>query len=157
MAILRIAYCVVVALVCSLAAESAQAAPVLVMGENGRVQPHPGSLAPASSFPPVRARGAAAKPRALAAKQRKRTVPGELAALLAAGAIDQPTHDVRRASYDEARRVVRSLKGTRRAELSAVVSTLEDVAARGQLTPSRIPALWRRSSATGSGGRTARC
>ena len=84
------------------------------------------------------------EPRALAAAAAASAPsPGELGALLAAGAIDQPTYDARRASYEATRASCSALKGTRRAGARGASSaTLDGIAARGQLTPSRLPALW---------------
>ena len=80
-------------------------------------------------------RGSTHAPRLTAtAAARRKTVIGELKRLLAAGAIDLPTYQARRASYEDAKRVVRKLSGRRRLELGAVVSTLEGIAARGGLT-----------------------
>ena len=145
MAAMRIVRCLLIALACSFcAAGAAQAAPVLVMGEDGRVHRHARSLAPATAFPApraVRARRAAERPRATLAASR-RTVVRELKALLAAGAIDQATYAERRAAYDEAGRSVRRLTGARRVELGAAIATLEDIAARGQLTASRLAPLF---------------
>jgi hypothetical protein len=140
MTVVRIACCVVVCILCSLfAAAAAQAAPVLVMGRDGAVRLHRHSLAPATTFPTVRH---AAPVRALEAKRKRRTVKGTLEAMLAAGQIDQPTYDDRRAVYSSVKRTVKSLKGTRREELAGVVAIVDDIAARGQLSPSRLPALW---------------
>jgi hypothetical protein len=81
-------------------------------------------------------------PRASLAQRRKRTVVGELKALRAAGAIDEATYAERRAAYEDGKRTVRRLSGRRKLELGAVVTTLEDVAGRGQLTVSRLAPLW---------------
>ena len=62
--------------------------------------------------------------------------------MLAAGAIDQATHDAKRAIYSDARRLRGKLSGARRAALGAVLRNLEDVAAGGGLTTSRLPALF---------------
>ena len=141
MASMRILGCVLIAVACGLAgAGAAQAAPVLVMGEDGRVHRHAGSLAPAQGFPAVAP--ARARPARAAAAARRRTVVGELKALRAAGAIDQATYAERRAAYEDARRTAGRLSGARRVELGAVVATLEDVAARGQLTASRLAPLF---------------
>ena len=109
---------------------------MLVIGKDGRVREHRQSLAPASTFPAVRAARPVARP------ATRRTVAGELTKLLAAGQIDAATYAARRAAYDSAKRTVKRLRGTRRQELGAVVAILDDVAARGQLTPSRLAPLW---------------
>jgi hypothetical protein len=143
---MRIVRCVSIALAWSLcAAGAAHAAPVLVMDEDGRVHRHARSLAPATSLPaprPARGGRAGERPRATLAARRKRTVVGELKALRSSGAIDQAAYAERRAAYAGAKRTVRRLDGTRRAELGAVVGTLEDVAARGDLTASRLAPLF---------------
>jgi hypothetical protein len=104
-----------------------------------------GARGPAGPAPqdgrPVSARGQAA-PAAHAAAAPKRTVRGELARMLAAGAIDKATYDARLATYSGARRLLRKLGGARRASLGSVVGQLEQIAARGELTVSRLPALF---------------
>ncbi len=62
--------------------------------------------------------------------------------MLAAGAIDKPTHDARRATYDGARTLQRRLRGARRAALGAVLRNLDEIAARGDMNASRLPALF---------------
>ncbi len=62
--------------------------------------------------------------------------------LRASGAIDDATYAERRAAYEDAKKKVKKLKGARKLELGAVVKTLEDVAARGQLTVSRLNPLF---------------
>jgi D-glucuronyl C5-epimerase C-terminus len=139
MAARRNTYCACVALVALLTvAASAEAAPVLVLGHDGHVGVHDDRLGPQ---PSVRS-AAAPAPRARAAAARRKTVIGELKRLLAAGALDEPTYLARRAAYEDTKRVARKLSGRRGVELRAVVSTLEGVAARGSLTPSRLGPLW---------------
>jgi hypothetical protein len=111
---------------------------VLVLGKDGQVSLHHDSLGPGTAL-----RGSTRAPRMTATTAaRRKTVIGELKRLLAAGAIDLPTYQQRRASYEEARRVVRKLSGRRKLELGAVVGTLEGIAARGGLTASRLGPLW---------------
>lgn len=81
-----------------------------------------------------RARAAAGTPR--------RTVRGELARMLAAGAIDEATYRARRGTYAGARGLLRKLGGARRASLGSVLGQLDAIAARGELTVSRLPALF---------------
>lgn len=71
----------------------------------------------------------------------RRTVPGELKRLQAAGALAPADAATDRATYDDAEATLRTLAGTRRSELDGVVSDLDAMAARGQLTGSRAPAL----------------
>jgi hypothetical protein len=117
---------------------TAHAAPVLVLGKDGRASIHHDPLAPGTAL-----HGSTRAPRITAtAAARRKTVVGELKRLLAAGAIDLPTYQARRASYEDAKRVVRKLSGRRKLELGAVVSTLDGIAARGALTASRVGPLW---------------
>ena len=113
------------------------------MRDDGSVVRHRHSLAPAETFPAVRsAADQRRSARVATLSQTRRTLPGELKRLLAAGAIDDATYAERRAAYDDAKRTVKRLSGRRKLELGAVVKTLEGVAARGQLTASRLPALF---------------
>jgi hypothetical protein len=70
------------------------------------------------------------------------TVAGELKRLVAEGTLAAADSDAHRATYDDAQATVKRLVGTRRAELNGVVADLDDMAARDQLTPSRVPALF---------------
>jgi hypothetical protein len=128
-------------------AASAQAAPVLVMGKDGKVRQHANSLAPAATFPaprPARTQrqtASARQPLATAARKR-RTVTGELSRLFRAGAIDEVTYAERRAAWSDARRTAKRLKGARKTELGSVIRTIQDIANRRQLIPSRLAPLW---------------
>ncbi|MGI8730377.1 MAG: D-glucuronyl C5-epimerase family protein [Solirubrobacteraceae bacterium] len=77
-----------------------------------------------------------------AADRPRRTVRRELRRMLKADAIDRSTYDAHRATYADARRLRRKLSGARRSALDAVLDNLENVAARGDLTVSRLPALF---------------
>jgi hypothetical protein len=136
--------CLLVALACTLCtAVPAAAAPLLVMRDDGSVVRHRHSLAPAETFPAVRSAADQRRSERVATlSQTRRTLPGELKTLLAAGAIDDATYAERRTAYDDAKRTVKRLSGRRKLELGAVVKTLEGIAARGQLTASRLPALF---------------
>jgi hypothetical protein len=92
--------------------------------------------APTQAAPGARARAAAtgAEPRP--------TVLGELARMLAAAAIDQPTYDGYRLVYTDALRTRSKLRGARRAALGAALRNLEAIAASGELVVSRLPALF---------------
>ena len=144
MAFPRIARCVVVALACTLCtAATASAAPVLVMRGDGSVVAHRHSPAPDVTFPAVRSAADQQRSEPIATlAAKRRTVVGELDRLRAAGAIDDAAYAERRAAYEDAKRTVKKLSGARRVELGAVVSTLEDIAARGQLTASRLAPLF---------------
>jgi hypothetical protein len=118
---------------------SAAAAPVLVLTGHGverRDDPHlPALDLPA---PPGGGLQAARVGRA----QAKRTVRRELSRLLAEGQIDPPAHDRHRAAYNLARKTYKRLTGARKAALGGALANAELVAANGELTPSRLPALF---------------
>jgi hypothetical protein len=65
----------------------------------------------------------------------------ELARLYHAGAISPATYAADSAQVRAADAALRRLTGTRAGELGAVLQTLNAIAATGQLTPSRLPAL----------------
>ena len=140
----RLARCVLVALACTLCtAATASAAPVLVMREDGSVVRHRHSLAPDVTFPAVRSaadRRRSAPAATLAAKRR--TVAGELKRCARrARSTTRPTPSAAPPTRTPSARSAGSA-GARKVELGAVVSTLEDVAARGQLTASRLAPLF---------------
>jgi hypothetical protein len=62
--------------------------------------------------------------------------------LVSAGTLAPEDYQVHRAAYDDAKATVKKLVGARKAELNGVVSDLDDMAGRGQLTASRVPALF---------------
>jgi hypothetical protein len=141
MASMRTIRWIAIAFGCTLCAPAAaHAAPVLVMGKDGRVDRHAHSLAPATTFPQVRR--VRTRTTVAAASARKRTVARVLGDLRASGAIDDVAYAERRAAYDDAKARLKKLKGARKIELGAVVKTLEDVAARGQLTVSRLAPMF---------------
>src|SRR3954454_5080441 len=84
--------------------------------------------------------GFCAAPAAHAAKRK--TVTGELQRLYASGAVAQADYAADRAAYSNARARVKRLSGARRLELGGVLRALDDMAARGQFSASRLPALF---------------
>ena len=129
-------------------APAASASPLLTLRPDGTTfTRNDHTLPPAQASLPRS--GAAAGLRAASARgpsaraaATKRTVRGELARLLADGAIDQATHDAKREIYVDALGLRGKLSGARRVALGAVLRNLEDVAASGGLTVSRLPALF---------------
>lgn len=71
-----------------------------------------------------------------------RNVETELARLRRANAISVGAYHAYLASFNAALRSVGELRGTRAGELEAVIANLQSIAARGFLTPSRLPALF---------------
>jgi len=93
--------------------------------------------------PPRGGLGVRAAAGAKRAEKPKRTVRRELSRLLQAGAIDRQTYHADHATYTKARSLRNKLKkGARRSAMTAVIDNLEDVAARGDLTASRLPELF---------------
>ncbi len=89
--------------------------------------------------PPHRVRPAAS-PSARAASRRN--VAGELRRLERNGAIGETEYRSRRATLDRARSALRGLTGFRRVQLAAVLDDVSEIAARGDLTSSRLAPLF---------------
>jgi len=150
MATARLACGVGVALAALLTtAAAAHAAPVLTLDHKGDARLREDPFAAGGRLPD--AGGPAARrvaPRApsgrsnASAAQGKRTVLGELKRLRDAGAIDPVQYADRRALYEDTRSTAKRLPGARGKELTAVVRTVEGIAASGQLSPSRLAPLW---------------
>src|SRR3954469_2098452 len=70
------------------------------------------------------------------------TVPSELERLAAEGAITPEVAAAHRTEWLDARKQLKTLSGPRKLELGGVTNDLQDMAARGQLTPSRLPSLF---------------
>ena len=127
---------------------TAAASPLLTLRSDGSTFVREDRFLPPAAEEPLQAHasrpGPASRSRSLGARAAtsRRTVRGELARMLAAGAIDRATHDDRRAIYADALKLRRKLSGARRAALGAVLRNLEDVAASGGLTASRLPAMF---------------
>jgi hypothetical protein len=120
---------------------------VLVMDRDGRVHAAIDHALPSEASPPPAAAAAAAAGAAPASvrasrRPRGRSVRGELETLRAAGEIDAATATRDRRAFDDAIRTASRLSGTRRDELQAVIANLHDIAARGELTAARLPALF---------------
>jgi hypothetical protein len=139
MEVMRIACCLCVAVVCSLIAPAGAAADdVLVLGRDGSVRPREDRALPAATMKAPRTPATATAAR----KAKRRTVTGELERLRSRGAITPEDYAARRAAYLDARRRAKALDGAGRTQMAAVLHTLADIAARRQLTPSRIAPLW---------------
>ena len=130
------------------AAPAASASPLLTLRADGttllrddRFLPATDALTGARRTPPATAtrRSGGLASRA-AAKQR--SVRGELARMLAAGEIDRATHDLDRGIYVNALALRRKLSGARRNALGAVLRNVEDIAAAGGFSATRLPALF---------------
>jgi D-glucuronyl C5-epimerase C-terminus len=122
-----------------LCAAPAAADDVLVLGEDGRVRTEDDRVLPATEMKAPRRAPAAAT---AARKKKRRTVLRELGRLRDAGRITPEDYAVRRAVYEDVKRSARRLSGVRETIMRSVVGIVDDIAARRQLTPSRIPPLW---------------
>lgn len=153
MAYARLACWVCVAALALLAGAPAvaQATPrsqtILVLSPDGHVtrQKAVGQTAATATPPPAQGRVAAGARTARKhghKHKRKRTVVRELRRLRKAGELTGADYRERRDAYRDAKRTARGLEGTRRIELEAVVSNLDGIAARRQLTASRVGPLW---------------
>lgn len=129
----------------------ASASPLPSLRHDGRVVVRDDPYLPAEQMaPPASARAAgpsSSKRRAAAplrthgARARHRTVRGELGRLLHAAAITKAAYDEYRSILYQAEKTHDKLGGTRRSALGATLTNLAQIAASGQLTASRLPAL----------------
>jgi hypothetical protein len=103
------------------------------------LSPASGALAAGGSTQPLGP--ARAVVRARAASTHGPSVSGALASLLHSGAIATSVYKQDYAAYTAAKRSLSRLTGTRREELGAVVTNLQAIAAAGELSASRLPAL----------------
>ena len=122
-------------------------------GGDKRSSPAPGAAAGAAAqargdgFERVRrahtaARRVARRRAELALLARLPTVRAALRRALLTGRIGQPAHARYRAALEGAREAARRLTGARRGEQSAVLRSIERLAAEHRLTPSRLPAVF---------------
>lgn len=125
----------------ALAGPASAAELLVVRGESVAVVDDP-YLPPrrATDLPPPPGPRPRARPGAAAA--RGPTVKRAVRDAFLDGRIGEEDHDRYRALYDEARSLRRRLSGARRAQLHAVIATLERIAADGYLTVGRMPALF---------------
>ena len=119
---------------------AAAAAPVVVLGRDGRVRVHQDRFVPDATpvAPPTSAAAFAAGRAAGASAARSSAGPRALDRLWRRGAIDGVERADRLASWNAARATLRRLSGRRRAELGAVVANTAAIAAAGRLTASRL-------------------
>jgi hypothetical protein len=123
-----------------------RAEPVLVL-KDGRVAVQRERFLGSSSLPTPPPQVPQAVRRASMAAAKKPAPTGRATRLavdrlLATGAIDQPTRDARQASLRQALRAYRSLIGTPKQELGAVIDNADAIATSKQLTPSRLNAVF---------------
>jgi hypothetical protein len=73
---------------------------------------------------------------------KRKTVKSELRRMLDAGRLAPDAYAADNTAYAVAGAQAKKLRGARRLELSGVIRDLEDMAARGQFTPTRLPPLF---------------
>jgi D-glucuronyl C5-epimerase C-terminus len=129
-------------LVCAVPASASQ---VLEYRGHGRLVPEENPYLPPPTGPELAVPGgeqACPLPKSRATAARGPSVKGAIAAARRQGTITAAEASRYRASYSAARRARGRLGGRNRRELSSVVVVLEGIAARGQLTGGRMPALF---------------
>jgi D-glucuronyl C5-epimerase C-terminus len=135
----------VVALALALPSGAQAAARVLVLGPGGHVtarqDPFVPPAAPTPASATVRATSASAKP-TNKKKPPQKTVVSELKRLSNSGAITAAQYATYSSSFNAALSSEHRLRGTRATELEAVIENLHNIAAAGNLTPGRLPALF---------------
>lgn len=124
------------------AAAPATAGTVPVLHPDGRVSERsdPGVAARDRTVAP-RVRAVARPPLATSAA-KPRTTLSELSRLSDAGAITATAYTAYRAEYRRDRALTRKLTGRRQLEMAGLLGTLDQMAARGSLTASRLVPLW---------------
>jgi D-glucuronyl C5-epimerase C-terminus len=115
-------------------AAPAAASPVLVMAPNGHVTRENDRFTPPA--------GPAPKVSIPARSAQSGSVRSVLDSMLAGGQIKQAEHDQRLQDYNDALFIRNQLGGTRKRELNGVISLLNGLAGRGQVTKSRLNVLW---------------
>jgi hypothetical protein len=126
-------------------ASAAAAAPVLVLEPGGRTVVRENAFLPAAGPTPARAASGLAARRVTAAARRAApqvTIGSVLAKLYRGGQIAATTYDSDRTILQAAIRTAGRLSGTRATELYSVLTNMHRMAIAGQLTPSRLPALF---------------
>jgi D-glucuronyl C5-epimerase C-terminus len=121
-------------------AAPAAADEVLVLGRDGRVQTRDDRFVRTAALKPPPRRAAAAA--AARKKKKRRTVIGELKRLQSAGAITPEENAVRRAEYEDVYRRTRRLSRDRETRMREALLIVQGMAARRELTPSRLAPLW---------------
>lgn len=122
----------------------AHAAPVLVMGPGGHLTAAQDRFVPASATTPIPAITAATTSSRAPTKTTapQRTVTSELARLRNSHAISPAMYSIYSGNFAAALSAEHHLRGTRAAELEAVIENLHGIAAAGKLTPGRLPVLF---------------
>jgi D-glucuronyl C5-epimerase-like protein len=122
-----------------LCAAPAAADDVLIMGKDGQVRARNDRFVKPTTMKAPRRNAVAG---IAAKKKKKRTVIGELKRLRDAAQITPEDYAARRAVYDDVKARTKRLRGVRRTIMRQVLAEVDGIAARRQLTPSRLHPLW---------------
>jgi hypothetical protein len=129
-----------VALAMAVFPASAAADSVIFMGPGGTATVRNDPFLATLPLTPAPARSTVAAARAT--RKRKKSVVSELRRIYRAGAITAAEQHAYKSAWSQAQGTARRLRGTRHAELVAVIQNLSDMAARGIITSTRLPALF---------------
>jgi len=125
---------------------SAEAARVVVLGAHGRATVRNDRFVSGPETTPAPWPAGPDTMRTFARRSTKRkpavTVAGTLQTMYRRHQVSAAVYHGDVAAYNGALRVEKRLRGTRRAELAAVTSTIHDIAAAHQLNASRLPAVF---------------
>jgi len=126
---------------------AAAAAPVLVLGRDGRATVHNDPFVTGPAVTPVPAVASVSPDAILAAARKPKKAPAvtflsELARLYHGHALTRSQYHGYVSSYDGALAAEKRLQGTRATELEAITETMHQIAVSHQLTVSRLPALF---------------
>ena len=123
----------------ALLAGPAHAAPVTVVDGHHLLRESDPAVPPKSE---TYMRGRSVAPPATVSSNGSRAVAKALAAARRHGSISRASYVRYRRAYGHARSVRARLRGARRAQLGYVIGSIESIAARGRLIPSRMPSLF---------------
>ncbi|HEY1458089.1 MAG TPA: D-glucuronyl C5-epimerase family protein [Solirubrobacteraceae bacterium] len=119
---------------------------LLVLAADGHTFLRADPYLPAPGAPPAApATSAARQPHigsARAVISRRSSVSAVLSSLAHSGAITPTDFQRYSSAYSSAQHLLKKLTGTRHTELAAVIANVQAIAAAGQFTPSRLPALF---------------
>jgi hypothetical protein len=123
-------------------AATAHSARVVVLDRHGRASVRYDQALQGRALTPRVGVGASVPRRSVARPATERTVRSELLRLYRRRLITQRSYRSYAASFNSALATVKQLRGTRAAELEAVIENVHDIAAARMLTPTRLPALF---------------
>jgi D-glucuronyl C5-epimerase C-terminus len=120
----------------------AQAVPVIVLGAHGAHRVNDSYLPATNLTPPPAYLGRVARARTKPKRKPSPTIASTLTDLRRRNLITRGTYLSDHGKLMAAERALTRLRGSRWTELAAVLTNLHDMAVAGQMTPSRLPALF---------------